>query len=151
MGCGCQGVQRGRWLKDAGAGGDPVDLLEIGASQRARQAAFQSQRQSIDDYARDSEGRMIIRDEAAPLGGALCWCNERCRRSVKDHVARSILHSGLAARKYRMLYHMRRGRFSLRVCERGGAKVHTLLLSSGRYHAGCLCRCKAEEAGRRRF
>ncbi len=50
------------------ANGDPLDLLDAGASRQAQRVAAAKPRQSADDYARGSDGKMIIRDEDAPPG-----------------------------------------------------------------------------------
>lgn len=65
--------RHGRVVKGAEANGDPVDLLDAAASRRMLQQSAailgQQQRRSADDFARDSEGRMVIREEDAPFPG----------------------------------------------------------------------------------
>lgn len=53
----------------ASESGDPVDILEAGtASQAQRRAPAERRRADNSDFARNSEGRMIIREEDAPKG-----------------------------------------------------------------------------------
>ncbi len=51
------------------ANGDPLDLLDVGATRQMQRASGGAKpRRSADDYARGSDGRMIIQDEDAPPG-----------------------------------------------------------------------------------
>lgn len=50
------------------ANGDPMDLLDAGASRQLQRGAAAKPRRSADDFSRGSDGKMIFRDEDAPPG-----------------------------------------------------------------------------------
>lgn len=50
------------------ANGDPMDLLDAGASRQLQRGAATKPRRSADDFSRSSDGKMIFRDEDAPPG-----------------------------------------------------------------------------------
>ena len=67
MGAACmQGESR--TVLASSANGDPMDLLDAGATRQMQRASGAGPRRSADDYARGSDGRMIIQDEDAPPG-----------------------------------------------------------------------------------
>jgi len=47
---------------------EPMDLLDANTSRRMLKGNAPGARQNVDDYARSSDGRMIIREEAPPPG-----------------------------------------------------------------------------------
>ncbi len=62
--------QKRTLLRGAEGDGDPLDLLDAAASRRMLHLAVApGQRALADDFARDTEGRMVIREEAAPSAG----------------------------------------------------------------------------------
>ncbi|BDA46153.1 RRP12-like protein [Coccomyxa sp. Obi] len=58
-----------RAMLASSANGDPMDLLDAGASRQLQRAAAAKPRRSADDFARGNDGKMIIRDDDAPPGG----------------------------------------------------------------------------------